>query len=507
MQPGNATDYLTSFYSSGMDQALEEIPKLSDDNFPDWKIKVVASCTLYLEECNKIYQNKHALIKILRNIGLPIGTFHKEYYLMRAFKANLEQSKNINECCSVILYRSSLNSHKNSSEQSRRIQEIFDGFNSGRVGKNIITALNADFQNNPDKRVDKQSGEIFWSGNRSSLEGSYEAYIDIGGRRTQQDRLVPPYIIERGPLKGHIFAASFDGNGSAESSVASQVAERFSKEAMSKVIDGIGSDTRLNYTFFKELGESMESANKVEWENAGATMSLLQITPEGKLHTYTLGSARTMLFQNGICKFSTIDMSTNDCKTACDIVKAMGLVSIDKKSKYKKMKDKITSDLALGNTRHKYFTDKYGMLSADRLAFIYACHYQKFNDLEKAGQYICYDGKYQYRVRGLASSSEWGNGRVFSKVQGRFSPLMQTFDLKALDADVPLQILIGSDGIVYPFNADQLVSCLKENKNDNLQCRAVKLVHATKKGTAFTNISKDNISLTLMELRMAMHDK
>ena len=540
MQLGNTIINFILPYSKNMDKALQEIPKLNgNNNLPAWKTKAVKACDIYLKQCYETYQNEFILIRVFRKICLLIGTLNKEYSLIREFKDNLLDSKSIEQCYDVVSRYSGLNENK-TQKQFHRVQDIFDGLTpslsaaikmnsvpvssvkktssaesseSGKVSKNTITESNADFQHDPDKEVDQQSGAISWSGNRFGLEGNYEACVDMGTkRREQQDRLIPPYIVESGPLKGHIFTASFDGHGSYGGDVASQVAAHFSKEAMSKITDGLSSDARLSDTFFKEPGRSLESDCEDKWWESGSTMSLLQITPEGKLHTYTLGDSRTMFFQNGACKFSTIDMSVNDGRKACDIVKAMGLKSTNVLNQSNEMKRQIAVDLASGNTRHKHFTDKYGTLSADRLAEIYAYHCQKFTQFDEAKLPVCYLGNVfkgaGWRVGGrLAVSSSWGDRYIFGEVKDRFSPLVQTFDLKELDAGAPLQILIGSDGIMDPFNADQLANYLKEDKNHNLKDKLVKLVSDAKEGTASTKKSRDNISLTLMELRMSMPDK
>ena len=555
MQSIKATGDLISPYLKNMQQALQDVPELNNTTVLEWKRGVVRVCNLYLNQFHEDYNKLSVLAKGFKFItGVFVGKSYTEYDLMQSFKTELEKSENIDKCYSTILEYSDSSAGGDRSEQNSSVKQIFDKLSqsvvkdkspasvlfagsttsagrggtvaplsgtmesghdvcrntsSSTTGGNTITESNAGFQNDSGKEADEQSGEISWSGNRFDLKGSYESCVDVGTRKLeQQDRLIPPYIVGRGPLKGHIFAASFDGHGRAGGNVASQVAARFSKEAMSKITDGVSSDTRLSDTFFKELGESKESAHKAEWETSGSTMSLLQITPEGKLHTYTLGDSRTMLFQNGKCKFSTIDMSAHDCQKAYDTAKEM------RETEYGKMKKQIALDLASDNERHKHFTTKYAALSADSLADIYYYHCKKYNELKEAKRPVVNFGNRGYRVGSsqrvagdgvvLAISSGWG---CFGEVKGRFSPLVQTFDLKKLDAGAPLQILIGSDGIMDPFNADQMANYLKEDLNHDLKDKLVKLISNGKTGTSSTKASRDNISLTLMELKMSMSDK
>ena len=308
-----------------------------------------------------------------------------------------------------------------------------------------------------------------------------------------------------------MFTASFDGHGNEGGTVASRVAAHFSKKAMDKVSETMISGSRLRGVFFKELDKSLNSDCAKALEHAGSTMSLLQITPEGKLYTYTLGDSRTMIFQNGKCQFSTIDMSAWDCIKAEQIVLSMTgksgdelklIHEIEKDSKFKNM---ILKDLRSGSIRHKYFTNKYGQLSPAELQDVYISHLYKRAELKKAGKDI--DDNNNRVDSCLAVCSAWGDNSIFKSVKHRFLPLLQSFDLKELDADAPLQILIGSDGIMDPFNADQLANYIKESEERNLQCRLVKLVSDTKEGTGSTQKSTDNISLTLMELKLSMLDK
>ena len=387
-------------------------------------------------------------------------------------------------------------------------------------GENKVTYKNLCFQDDTTQPaalpIHKNSGSISWHGHGIRLDGHYASCTDKH-LKSQKNVLLSPYIVKEGELSGHMFAACFDGHGLEYGrQVADSVAACFSKEKMNCVPkEDVREDGRLNDDFFDRLGNKLSTDNREEWKRGGSTMSLLHITPEGKLHTYTMGDSRIMLFQNGKSRFSTFDMSAHGFIEADDTVCKLQKTDLPGrgaktesmgKSNGSNMAQRISANLESGTTKQKYFIKKYGELPPEQLQNIYPLYSAKKKVLQEkwSKMRVNEDEQSPGVEMSLTLYSAWGYGLAFDGVENRFIPVVQTFDLKKLNSGAPLQIVVGGSGVAGSFSVSQLEERIEKNnpvRSVNRLIRDSKLRNGSIPDGFIKSLASK--SLTLMEFRMS----
>ena len=446
---------------------------------------------------------------------------------------------------------STVNIHRvdGKTDSSTLVQSAFEEESNGMVDSQAssgnITIKNINFQKEQEEQKEKKmvaqtSGTINWDGKGISLKGSC-ASLSYLNSRTQQDRLLLPYVIEKGAMQGQVLAAVFSGiNGDDRIAeyMKSKFSDRSSKTSLCKVKpEMLDSEGRLKTHVFETQGSGLEEKEKEQGIDfnrrslfSGSTMSLLNITPEGKLHISTMGDSRVMIFQDGKCRFTSFDMSVSDCMAAsslvCNIVpdvKENRLYAVDFTKNRQSLIETVTKGITTENS--KYFTDKYGEISPDVLAELCINHLERRQYMEKvAGAAIVENfGRHQFQNAGDPAGrwsggscdadvcNAWGLRSLFSQYDAeRFHPAVKTCDLSVLDENKPIQIVIGSRIFTEPFDddIDEIGKIIGNSEQTDLPYKVKAMAQASLDGRSNKKLdTRKNMAVTVMELNIKKYKK
>ena len=437
-------------------------------------------------------------------------------------------------------------------DSSTHVQPVFKDENDYMVDSQAVSGgiiiKDLDFQKE-EKRVGQTSGTINWIGKDISLKGSCASLSYLHSRK-QQNQLLLPCIIQKGAMQGQMVAAIFSGiNG--DEHIAGYMKKKFSDDSSEASLCNIkpeylDSEGRLKTRFFDLQGgclkekEHIKEKNKTidynQWSlSFGSTMSLLNITPEGKLHISTLGDSRIMLFQDGKCKFTSFDMSVSDCMAAsslvCNIVPEINvnrLYAVD----FTKNRESLIETVAKGITgeNSKYFTDRYGEIPPVVLAELCISHIERRRDMVAAGASIVKNsGSYQLSGTGVDIDpdtnksrrdggvcytyvcSAWGLKGVFLEDDvKRFHPVVRTIDLSVLDENKPIQIVIGPRIFTESFDDDigKIGKAISNSQQKELPEKVQSMVQFSLNSREEKKLDRrKNMAVTVMELNIKKHKK